>query len=55
MRILPLVVMALCFGSPATVAAAQDNELTWHESYAAARAEAESTGKPLFVAFRCVP
>lgn len=27
----------------------------WHTDYAAARAEAKRTGKPLFVAFRCEP
>jgi hypothetical protein len=27
----------------------------WRTDYAAARAEARRTGKPLFVVFRCVP
>jgi hypothetical protein len=27
----------------------------WHTDYAAARAEAKRSGKPLFVAFRCEP
>jgi len=29
--------------------------LKWHDSYAAARQEAEATGKPIFVEFRCAP
>jgi len=36
------------------VAAAQE-DLTWHEEYAPALAEAQATGKPLFLEFRCSP
>jgi hypothetical protein len=27
----------------------------WHNDYAAARAEAKRTGKPIFLVFRCEP
>lgn len=27
----------------------------WHTDYAAARAEAKKTGKPIFLVFRCEP
>jgi hypothetical protein len=30
-------------------------EINWHDSYAEAIAEAKTTGKPLFLEFRCVP
>jgi hypothetical protein len=39
-----------------TTAAAQEAKRPrWHRDYAAARAEARRTGKPLFVVFRCEP
>ncbi len=46
-RILPLL-LALC-----SLAAAQ--RLAWHTSYKEGRREAEETGKPLLISFRCVP
>jgi hypothetical protein len=30
-------------------------QITWLNDYAAARAEAKKTGKPIFLAFRCSP
>ena len=37
-------------------AVAQKGKSTgWHTDYAAAKAEAKRTGKPLFVTFRCEP
>ena len=39
-------------GAPAKFDAAK---LGWHTDYAAARAEARRTGKPIFLVFRCEP
>lgn len=33
----------------------QTEEIGWHSTYGAALEEARETGKPLLVAFRCVP
>jgi hypothetical protein len=42
------------------IASAQPRKLDparhgWHSDYAAARAEAKRTGKPIFLVFRCEP
>jgi hypothetical protein len=37
------------------LAVSADAALGWRKDYAAARAEAKRTGKPLFVVFRCQP
>ncbi len=34
---------------------AQSDEIPWFDNYAAARAEAERTRKPIFLEFRCEP
>jgi hypothetical protein len=34
---------------------AQETDIHWHHLYDDALKEASETGKPLFVAFRCVP
>jgi hypothetical protein len=34
---------------------AQARKSGWHTSYAAAKAEARKTGKPIFLVFRCEP
>jgi hypothetical protein len=34
---------------------AKPDRLKWHDSYAAAKKEAEATGKPIFIEFRCAP
>lgn len=31
------------------------NDIDWHEYYEHAREEAQRTGKPIFMAFRCAP
>jgi hypothetical protein len=36
-------------------AAASAQQINWFNDYAAARAEAKKTGKPIFLAFRCSP
>lgn len=46
------VAMAVVAGAFSPVAGAQ---LTWHDTYEAAITEAKETGKPIFLAFRCVP
>lgn len=45
-------VVTLVLGSGAF---AQAQELVWHTKYEIALQEARETGKPLLVAFRCVP
>jgi len=34
---------------------AKPERLKWHDNYAAAKKEAEATGKPIFLEFRCAP
>ena len=47
------VLVALVIAAPAF---GQKGKATgWHTDYAAARAEAKRTGKPLFVVLRCEP
>ena len=50
-----IVVASLLFAAPAFAQRANPKAAGWHSDYAAARAEAKRTGKPLFVAFRCEP
>jgi hypothetical protein len=55
-RVLAAFAIVLCAG----VADAQPRKLDpakygWHADYAAARAEAKRTGKPIFLVFRCEP
>jgi len=47
-------VAALALFSVASFASAQDKVLRWHDSLDRATAAARTTGKPVFVVFRCV-
>jgi hypothetical protein len=49
------VVVSLLIAAPAFAQKVNPKAAGWHTDYAAARAEARRTGKPLFVAFRCEP
>ena len=50
-----LVVASLLIATPAFAQRVNPKATGWYSDYAAARAEAKRTGKPLFVAFRCEP
>jgi len=53
MRILSAVyIVAMVFGFASQ---AHAENLPWHTDYTAALQEARDTGKPLLVAFRCIP
>lgn len=45
----------LVIGALATVPMSAEQAVTWIESYDEALAEARSTGKPIFLEFRCAP
>jgi hypothetical protein len=47
--------IGLLVAAPAFAQKVNPKATGWHTDYAAARAEAKRTGKPLFVAFRCEP
>lgn len=49
------VLVSLLLTVPAFAQRNNPKATGWHTDYAAARAEAKRTGKPLFVAFRCEP
>jgi hypothetical protein len=49
------VVVSLVVASSALAQKVSPKAAGWHTDYAAARAEARRTGKPLFVTFRCEP
>jgi hypothetical protein len=49
----PIFWIGLILLLPAALPAQE--KLRWHDNYAAARAEARKTGKPLLVEFRCAP
>ena len=54
----PLLLLACLaggIGSSNRFSAAQANEIHWFESYTQAKNEAQRTGKPLLVEFRCEP
>jgi hypothetical protein len=51
-RLLLGLALLLLAQSPAP---AQARKSGWHTSYAAAKAEARKTGKPIFLVFRCEP
>lgn len=51
MLVLPMV--ATQEPKPATLA--QQAMLDWHDDYASALEEAQETGKPIFLEFRCAP
>ena len=48
-------VVSLLIAAPAFAQKVNPKATGWYSDYAAARAEAKRTGKPLFVAFRCEP
>jgi hypothetical protein len=50
-----LLATLACLGGLAVRLLGEDNEINWLESYAEARQEAERTGKPIFLEFRCEP
>lgn len=41
--------------STAFAQSGKPDKLFWHDNYEAARKEAQVTGKPIFVEFRCAP
>jgi hypothetical protein len=49
------VLVSLLVAAPVFAQRGYPNATGWHTDYAAARAEARRTGKPLFVVFRCEP
>jgi hypothetical protein len=49
------VAVGLIVSLLAAEARGQAKAPSWRTDYAAARAEARRTGKPLFVVFRCLP
>ena len=49
------VFVSLLLAAPALAQRGNPKATGWHTDYAAARAEARRTGKPLFVTFRCEP
>jgi len=53
-RALHALIIALPLLMMCTVAFATDS-ITWHPKYNLAREEAQRTGKPMFIAFRCAP
>ena len=55
LRMRSAVLIVLVLASPAFAQRKAPSATGWHTDYAAARAEAKRTGKPLFVVFRCEP
>ena len=49
------VLVSLLIAAPAFAQKSNSKATGWHTDYAAARAEAKRSGKPLFVVFRCEP
>ena len=51
------ITLAICLlvAAPAFAQRVNPKATGWYSDYAAAKAEAKRTGKPLFVAFRCEP
>jgi hypothetical protein len=53
MRVMSIAyIVAMVFGLGGQVRA---DDLKWHTSYLVALQESRDTGKPLLVAFRCIP
>jgi len=50
-----VVLVSLLLAAPAFAQRNNSKANGWHTDYAAARAEAKRSGKPLFVVFRCEP
>jgi hypothetical protein len=49
------VLVSLFLAAPVLAQRGNPKATGWHTDYAAARAEAKRTGKPLFVVLRCEP
>ena len=49
------VIIVLLASLPALAQRPGARATGWHTDYAAAKAEAKRTGKPMFVVFRCEP
>ena len=49
------IALVLIAANSARAADADPARYGWHTDYAAARAEAKRTGKPIFLVFRCEP
>jgi hypothetical protein len=52
------ILIVSCLAWIQAVALAQEAKparFKWHDTYAAAKKEAETTGKPIFLEFRCAP
>ncbi len=47
--------LALAISVAALIANSAANDIDWHEYYEHAREEAQRTGKPMLIAFRCAP
>ena len=47
--------LCLLLGSLCAPALAQEDEIFWHSRYEDALKEAQQTGKPIFLEFRCSP
>jgi hypothetical protein len=55
-RVLVLPVLLLTFGAAEAAAPKVDPaKYGWHTDYAAGKAEAKRTGKPMLLVFRCEP
>ena len=50
-----LAFSALLLLAASTAPLAAQEEIFWHDNYADAIAEAQQTGKPIFLEFRCAP
>jgi hypothetical protein len=55
MRVVTRLAVAAAVLGTMHYARAQETDIHWHHLYEKAVEEAQQTGKPLFVAFRCVP
>jgi hypothetical protein len=49
------LLVSLIVAAPAFAQRVNPKATGWYSDYAAARAEAKRTGKPIFVVFRCEP
>jgi len=49
------VLVSLLIAAPVFAQKGSPKATGWYTNYAAARAEAKRTGKPMFVVFRCEP
>ena len=54
-RVLAVSVLLVAAGSASAAPKIEPAKYGWHTDYAAARAEAKRTGKPMMLVFRCEP